>query len=173
MENFRHKESRRSGVRLTEEKFCFPAIWWQLAHPPTLRMVIIHSLSTVIRTFFFIILFVKWLTICMCHCEDRPLHPAACNLQTKPPLLLSSLSVHSPLFVSSAITIASCLYYAQIRLGRTVLNWFFFYPPPPTTTKRDVVTLRGINFQFWRRMDFKSLNNDISEEPTPTSLSDQ
>lgn len=96
-----HKESRgtwEKSDRTASQILCNLSA---LAHPPTPSAVISQSFNTVIRLFFFIILFVKRVTICMCLRMDESFQPTSHSF-TSHLLFLSSFPFHLFSFVPCA-----------------------------------------------------------------------
>lgn len=94
-----HKESRGTVGKSDWTASQFPCNLSALAHPPSPSAVISQSFNTVIRLFFFIILFVKRVTICMCLRVDESIHPASHSFTSHLPCLLF-LSLPLPWFLS-------------------------------------------------------------------------
>lgn len=110
--------------------------------------MISQSFNTVIRLFFFIILFVKRATLCMCLSGDESIHSSTHSFTSHLPFLLPSASS----FVPSTITTATTLYYPQLSQRKTVLHWFFFFLDSEGCSRSP-----GDQFQFWGWMDFSVL----------------
>lgn len=99
-----HKESRGTWEKSDWTASQILCNLSALAHPPSPSAVISQSFNTVIRLFFFIILFVKRVTICMCLRMDESFQPTSHSFTSHlpffvffffPSLFLCSLYSHS------------------------------------------------------------------------------
>lgn len=79
-----------------------------------------------IRLFFFIILFVKRVTICMGPSMDESIHSASRSFASRHPFVFS-LPVPPSSFVPFALTVASDVHYLQLSRRKSV-PLIFFHP---------------------------------------------